>query len=110
MPHCQGAHGIKQVILANSDSVFLSAKGKTVARMPQGDTGHIFALTFFNHLSSEVPLIPLLISSLSSRGVISSTPCPVIFSLALGHTSQNPLIQALLFIGQFTTLGIEKLF
>lgn len=107
MPHCQGAHGIKQVILANYDSVFLSAKWKTVARMPQGEAPeHLFALTFFYHLSSEVPLIPLLISSLSSRGVISTTPCPVIFSLGLGHTSQNPLIQAFLFIGQFMkTLG-----
>ena len=42
--------------------------------------------------------------------VLTEYVCPVIFSLALGHTSQNPLIQALLFIGQFTTLGIEKLF
>lgn len=48
VPHCQGAHGIKQVILASCDSVFLSAKWKTVARMPQGETPeHLFALTFF---------------------------------------------------------------
>ena len=113
-PHCQQAHGIKQVFLTDCDSVFLSARWKTVARVPQGQAPeHLFARTSLSscHLSSEVPSIPLLISSSSTRGVTSPTPCPVILSLGFGHASQNPLVKTLLFLGQFMQkLGTEKLF
>lgn len=104
---------IKQVFLTDCDSVFLSARWKTVARVPQRQAPeHLFALTSLSscHLSSKVPSIPLLISSSSARGVTSPTPCPIILSLGLGHASQNPPVKALLFLGQFMQkLGIEKL-
>lgn len=95
-PHCQQAHGIERVFLAVCDSLLLSARRKTMARVVQERHQNTTSTDF---LTQVPPSIPFLISGPSSEGSELSP-----FALPLSAWAFVLLLrihtQVLLFLGQ----------